>query len=167
MRTIKSANFLALQFKKVSTVDIPYSYLAKGRPFVFLDSKDRVVGGFAIIDKKPFRTIEQIPLKIYAPIKAENEITAYFIADKKYGFAVTLRLVLEVLKSKGPFVYSYDLINKSLQRYYALGDPELVYSGPVKNLPGMEGLHYENVEILTKLGIVKLFIKRTLRGILK
>lgn len=162
IRLNRSPELLSMSFFRYSGSSIPSSYLSNGRSFLFMRGSV-ILGGFAIIDNSPFRTISQIPIDISSNI-AKNEITAYFIADKKYGVIITAKLIIEVLKSKGPFVYSYDVSNIKLEKYYMVGRPYRVYSGMVNNLQGMSGIHFENVEILTKRGILRLFTNRTMKG---
>ena len=168
MKIDRSPELLSRCFQKYSGNKIPSDYLSKGRCFVFYEDHPVFVkvifGGFAIIDRPPFRTHIQIPNSNIEPNICNNEITAYFIDDFKKGIWITLRLIIEVLKSKGPFVYSYDKDNLRLEKYYSRGNPTRIYSGQVINLDGMSGLHIENVEILKKNGILTLFTKRTMKG---
>jgi hypothetical protein len=172
-----SSGFLA----KSGTL-IPWKYLQQGRCFVWYDNKGDFAGGFAIIERAHFRTILhggfaiieiahfrtilQIPHAARKKLRTHPnaEITAYFINNKSFGLRITLRLIIEVLKTDGKkFVYSYDRDNRKLGKYYAMGSPIRLYSGYVRNLEGMTGKHIENVEILTKGGILKLFMKRTIK----
>jgi hypothetical protein len=113
------------------------------------------------------RSVIQIPYcHIYFGeqwLKNTAEFTGYFITGKKYGFFFTLHLVLTILSHKADrFVYSYPVAQKGLARYYGWGSPTRLYSGPPEPLDGHTGdMKSEHVEVLTKWGIVKIFLNRT------
>lgn len=120
------------------------------------------------------RSILQIPFchQLFGDDDFENvaEFTGYFITDKTYGVLFTLHLVLTILFHKAnKFVYSYPVSQSGLGRYYGKGNPLRIYCGPPDHLEGHSGkMESENVEILTKMGIIKIFLNRTkkfIRGI--
>ncbi|MEY2986490.1 MAG: hypothetical protein RJB13_11, partial [Pseudomonadota bacterium] len=57
------SDYLILQslFENADGVRLPISYLRQGRAFLCYDSKLIPQGGFALIEKGPFRSITQIP----------------------------------------------------------------------------------------------------------
>jgi hypothetical protein len=62
------------------------------------------------------------------------------------------------------FVYSYPVSNKALGKYYGRGDPCRIYTGIPRPLEGhKEGMESEHVEVLTKFGIFKVFMHRTIK----
>jgi hypothetical protein len=103
--------------------------------------------------------------------KAKNtdfmEYTGYFIKDKSIGFLFTLFMIFTAIRKSPYFVLSFDKSSRHLFEYYNHGNPMVLYSGPVSyhiqndigELSIVEGV--EVVEVLSNVGIFKIFIWRT------
>lgn len=151
--------------------DIPVGYFNKGDCYA-LFYKEQLAAGFCLVNAPPLhlRSIIQIPDILYNWHVYEDyiydicEFTGYFIENKKLAFIFTLYLVWTVIwYNSRQFVYSYPISQRGLERYYSRGNPLRIYTGYPKTLEGMQGVEKEHVEILTKWGIVKIFLFRTLR----
>jgi hypothetical protein len=101
------------------------------------------------------------------------EYTGYFIDKKAPGFLFTLLMILVVFKSGKYFYLSFDRSNKKLAAYYSHGNPTLIYRGPVDyevvDDNGVQKITHgdEQIECLTRWGILKIFLWRTKKGIAK
>jgi len=168
--------------------DIPSTYFKKGECYALLEDEKtitsegtmnriRIVGGFCLIHDLPWklRSIKQIPEDAFLqatrdlPTLKTAEFTGYFLNDKKYGLLFTSHLVKTCLLHKASrFVYSYPTRQTGLEKYYSKGKPRRLYSGLPAKLPGhKDKMEDENVEVLTRWGIIKIFMARTIREILK
>jgi hypothetical protein len=102
-----------------------------------------------------------------------TEYTGYFIEDKKIGFIFTLIMILIAIKKGSNFLYSFDRSNIKLADYYAPGSPFIVYRGQVKydiekpNGQTQYTTGFEQIEVITQVGIIKIFVSRTIRELLK
>jgi hypothetical protein len=141
---------------------IPRQYFKIAKTYGCFDG-ETLVGGYSIMVDPPFRVLQQSGIvDIDQSILAE--ITGYFIIDKKFGFKLTMHLLLTVLKTdKILFIYSFDPSNLKLWQYYAKGHPLLLFAGYMD----CEGTPWERVEALTKVGILRVFTHRTVRHIKK
>lgn len=155
-------------FERIDGHCIPQGYLFSkdSRTFGAYDSREKLLGGFCLVkgnsghDLFNLRTVKQARLKFSKRVKL-TEITAYFMVDKKCGLKLTMRLVFEVLKNTSNFfIYSYNTSNKKLESYYETGKPFRLFSGYIyyNNCYSIE-----NVEILSKIGIIKIFLNRTMK----
>jgi len=168
--------------------DIPSTYFKKGECYALIEdekvitsegtvNKIRIVGGFCLVHDLPWklRSIKQIPEDMLhlatrdLPTLKTAEFTGYFLNDKKYGLLFTSHLVKTCLLHKASrFVYSYPISQTGLEKYYSKGKPGRLYSGQPAKLQGhKDGMEDENIEVLTRWGIIKIFLARTLRYILK
>lgn len=161
-------SIFAKTFERIDGHCIPQDYLFSkdSRTFGAYDSRGKLLGGFCLVKGDPkldsvnLRTVEQANLFCFENLML-TEITGYFIKDKRCGFKLTMKLVIETFKSASYFfIYSYNTSNKKLESYYKTGNPKRVFSGYI-----YYGNDYniENVEILSKLGIIKIFLNRTMR----
>lgn len=118
------------------------------------------------------RSIQQIPKVEYyyygnPKLKRVSEFTGYFIENRAHssirGVIFTMHLVWKVLvNSADMFVYSYPVSSFALKEYYGYGRPWRLYKGMPNPLEGHNGnMEPEYVEVLTKWGIIKIFLKRT------
>jgi hypothetical protein len=170
--TQKSSGALSCSFWFSSGYDIPWAYLQSGLCRLFY-YKNRTIGGYAIISTNKKRSIMQIPEWRTMPVanyymRRASEITAYFIDLKEHSWYLLAYYFFDIMLHKSKyFVYSYELENKKLEKLYSAGKPKRIYSGIVNNLEGMEGIHFENVEVITKLGFLRLFINRIFRRNIK
>jgi hypothetical protein len=176
LKSYKDKSSLHASFCKVTGYRIPTSYFL-GADCYGVKHGDEFVGGFVIKKDHLFnlRSFQEIPLTIVSSLpynKYRNktaDLTGYFLKDKRYGLKLTWFFVKTIVFYKSTyFVYSYDVSNTRLGKYYASGDPTLLYSG----IPALiEGYTEEqapvNVEILSKWGIVKIFLYRTRKMFLK
>jgi hypothetical protein len=131
------------------------------------------IGGYVIAPKSQSRVYRQIPKDGYgakafdALYKINDdfaELTGYFIDDKKAGFWLVTHWLWNVLRYPAKyFIYSYDMDNLNLRKYYSYGNPKLIYKGLINNITGMHGEHWERIELLSKLGFCRLYLRRILR----
>ena len=151
--------------------EVPINYLRSGNCYgLFVD--DKIVAGICSVHQHALypRSLKQIPCFSYISYKKDfilslAEITGYFIEDKAYAFRFTMHLFrIFLFHPAKNFVYSYPVDQKRLSKYYAKGKPITIYSGkPVKIEGHPDDLPPENVEILTKWGIFRIFLHRTLK----
>lgn len=155
--------------------DIPVGYFNKGDCFT-MTVRGKMVAGFCLVNEPPLnlrslRQIEDIVRRwhIYEnTITDVCEFTGYFIEDKRFAFFFTLYLVWSVLWCNAKqFVYSYPVSQKSLERYYSYGKPLRLSTGIPEHLKHLPGIEEEHVELLSKWGIVKIFLHRTRRYFLR
>lgn len=151
--------------------DVPAGYFNKGDCFG-LYVNGELVGGFCLVNLPPLhlRSITQIPDVVYNwCIYGDRlcdvcEFTGYFLDSRRHGLIFTVYLVWVILTyNASQFVYSYPASQKGLERYYSKGSPLRLYTGKPVTLEGIPGVEDEHVEVLTKWGIVKIFLHRTLR----
>jgi hypothetical protein len=151
--------------------EVPLEYFNSGDCFAMYVGK-RLIGGFCLVNTPPLhlRSILQIEdiyrnWYLYDSFLVDVcEFTGYFLEDRRWGLIFTMYLVWSVLFYKSEqFVYSYPVSQKGLERYYGYGDPVRLYTGIPSHLKDFEGIEEEHVEVLTKWGIVKIFLRRTLR----
>ena len=155
-------------FGKTIGYYIPDEYFFGQNVWGLFEYDESVVGGFALVNREQ-RVIDELP-DDFDKEKLRNtctEITGYFIKQKKGSFKLTCRLLIEVLKNdRNKFIYAYPVSNKALQKYYGYGKPKLIFSGYPKKLHGhKDDMEEQNVEILTKFGVFKIFFYRTLKQI--
>lgn len=162
-------------FYENTGIRIPYSYIvnSKNKAFILHDKKE-IFGSFVIVNQQPFRTLQQIPWfntsfnqKEISPNwnKYVSEITCYFLKKDVplfYRILFKIKFVLAVIDCDSKyFVYSYHTKDKKLEKYYDYGSPFRVYCGKTINMNDIEKYNdsWENVEILTEYGIIKIFLK--------
>lgn len=174
IKKIKScieARKYAAVFGRSIGYEIPCSYFYDENVWGLYDENDHIEGGFALINKKLPRTLKQ--LESFETMREYRgkvtEFTGYFINEKKGSFRLTLRLAYEVLKNRrNLFIYSYEDDNEKLQKYYGVGNPTLVDVCYPRRLPGhKKDMPLERIELLTKWGIMKIFLMRTVKYIIK
>lgn len=173
IKTFKDAEFFTYDFLICSGHKIPANYFLSGETYCFFNLSG-IIGGYSLIHHESKRTLLQIPADdpsikcIYDLNRRSTEITGYFILKGMPGFILTCHFFLRVFLSPHKFfIYSYDRDNKKLEKHYSYGKPFRLYSGIVKNLEGMAGLNYENVEVITRLGFIRLWINRITRKVFK
>lgn len=159
-------------FCHLTGYNIPSSYFLSADCYG-IKHKGKYVGGFIIHQDILFRlrafneipkdNLEKINIEKY--IHTTADLTGYFITSKKHGFALTCCFVLSVMTHRAKhFIYSYDTDNKRLERYYGNGKPVRLYSGIPALIEGYSSPQPPvNVEILTKFGIFRIFLNRTLK----
>ena len=153
---------------------VPFEYFMGGNCYVMLVNGE-ITAGFCLVDGFfELRSIKQIPTptKILIDFTYVNNLcdfTGYFMLNKKYSFLFTLYLTVACLfYKKSNFIYSYQISEVGLGKYYAAGCPKLVYSGLPEKLEGHhDHMEPENVEILTKFGILRIFLSRTVKFLAK
>jgi len=171
LKSDKDKSGLHASFCKITGYQIPLSYFL-GADCYGVKHGGEFVGGFVIKKDHLFnlRSFQEIPLPLLVSSLPYNEygnrtadITGYFLKDKRYGLKLTWFFVKTiVLYDSKYFVYSYDVSNTRLGNYYAAGDPTLLYSGVPARIEGYtEDQPPVNVEVLSKWGIVKIFLYRT------
>lgn len=148
--------------------NVPWEYHNQGYCYAIIE-KGRIVAGFCLIPGYiSLRAIRQLPDEVardwyvrenYKYSRSMCDLTAYFIINPKYGLTLTISLLLRCLFfPRKYYIYTYPTNDKALEKYYARGKPIRIYSGVPKKLPGhKEHMESENVEILTKWGIFRIF----------
>jgi len=150
---------------------IPVSYFMFKNVWGLFDDQGKLQGGFAIINQPAPRCLKQIPnpKTVLTHFNKLSEFTGYFIRSKKGSIRLTIRMVIETFKNpKNEFIYAYDLDDLKLRKYYGAGKPRLLYEGIPKKLPGHpENMKPERIEVLTKIGVLRIFLYRTFKILLK
>jgi hypothetical protein len=178
------------EFAKDMGYMVPASFLKTGKLWAVLNPKKEYVGGYALIQRHPVRSLEEIPngyLKIedgvctewgYAPpyfdlkkyINDIGEFTCIWCRDKLFGFPLSMHIAWKLLVTKGTkwWAYSYPISEIGLGRYYAKGNPVYLYLGPIVRLEGHpENPENESVEILSNWGVFKIVMYRNVKYLLK
>jgi hypothetical protein len=178
LKSLQDKSKLHAIFCKITGYRIPTSYFLSADCYgVKQDEDGEFVGGFVLKKGHLFdlRSFHEIPLTVVPSLpytkymNTTADLTGYFLRDKRYGLKLTWFFVKTIVFYNSKyFIYSYDVSNTGLGKYYASGDPTLLYSG----IPALiEGYTEEqapvNVEILSKWGIVKIFLHRTRKMFLK
>jgi hypothetical protein len=149
---------------------VPIDYFKSGDCYaLFVDGT--LTGGYCLVHRPLFnlRSVIQIPdyyrLVNHKMLQEAAEFTGYFINSKRYAFFFTLHLVMTIIFHEAKtFVYSYPVSNRALGKYYGRGDPCRIYTGAPRHLEGhKEVMEPEHVEVLTKFGIFKVFMHRTIK----
>lgn len=169
-------------FHKLSTknikYEIPITYYTKGTCYGFYRN-GILVGGFCLIHDFPayLRSFQQIPVDLDDELLVKSgmemlntvEFTGYFLTDKTNGLYFTYHLVKTIFNHRATrFIYSYPISQVALERYYSKGHPVRLYTGKPSYLPGhLPNMEAEHVEVLSKWGIFKIFLSRTVKYLLK
>lgn len=173
-------------FNKINGYDIPISYFTQNKACIrCLVSSEEIKGGYAIVSGQS-RSLEQVPQTFL--IKQENngylirypknkflkkekiaEFTGYFMLSNEGRFKLTCFLLFDVFTSKAKyFIYSFAVSNKKLAKYYGYGNPIFIYCGQASKLEGHPSdMESEQVEMLTKVGILKVFLARVFNKYIK
>ena len=143
-------------------VRFPLDYLRNGKVVAYYSKDGRMLGGYALISKPPFRVIESLPEEVRSRHPALQrlaktslfEITGLWLAPelqlKRASFVLWLRLYRDAIAlGKSHFVYAYSLTKPSLGRLYRVCHPEVVFRGRTRQLPGMLRAEEESVELST------------------
>lgn len=166
------------KFCKHLNYRIPIDYFKKGKTYCLFNN-NYIIGGFTIVETKPLRVFDQIPkntllrhIEFGLDTGKCAEITGYWISKKapmKGALALTIKLVSEVFLSRSKyFFYSWLSSETALGRYYGYGNPNFVWKGVPNRIEGhTNDMEEEIFEYLTKWGVAKIFIRRTLREVRK
>lgn len=175
---LKEKKALHTKFCQITGYNIPMGYFLTASCYG-LKIKGEYVGGFILkrgilrqlraYQEMPERWKAQYESKKYDFERNTVDMTGYFLTDKKYGLKFTWFLVKTIfLYPTKYFVYSYDSDNEKLKNYYSYGKPRLLYVGYPDLIEGYEKQQPPvNVEILSKWGILKIFLARTKKVIFK
>jgi hypothetical protein len=175
LKTIKDYIWFTKLFNRaIGYSNVPWEYYASGKMYAATDEKCRMIGGFVLVPGYfNLRSILQMsPERVKSfyeerPDIANNlaDLTGYFILRPNLAFKLTLWLTIICLfYHKKYFVYTYPISDTALEQYYGEGKPIRIHTGVPERLLGhSEHMESEHVEILTKLGIVKIFYYRTKR----
>jgi len=151
---------------------IPFDYFDSGECYAMFHNGEMEAGFCLIPGYYNLRSIKQLPFYVIGRISSTYlhgsvDFTGYFIKTKNRfrGLLFTLFLVKTCFFSKYKyFFYSYATSELGLERYYGSGNPVRVHTGIPEYLPGHhQEMPPEHVEVLTRWGIVKIFIYRTVR----
>jgi len=179
------------EFSKDMGYEVPASFIKTGRLWALLNPKKEYVGGYALIQKHPVRSLQEIPggyvevkngvtlkwdyqpphyFDLQANINKIGEFTCIWCKDKYFGFPLSLHICWMLLCTKGTkwWAYSYPISEIGLGKYYAKGNPVYLYRGPIVRLEGHpENPEDESVEILSNWGVIKIVMYRNVKYLLK
>lgn len=167
LTTERDYSTLQRSFEEADGIRLPVEYLKQGRAFVCFDDQLKPQGGFALIDKGPFRSLEQIPDDILKPVEtAMTEITAVCLnrsnalrRTRYWSYVVGQTLCGHSER----IVYAVDSDKTSLrEQVFNHIRVHTLYEGPVKKLEGMDEEAVEAVELTTKSHLTKGFLKLAL-----
>jgi hypothetical protein len=142
--------------KREINIEFPLQYLKQGFVRAFKNSKGKMVGGYALILKGPFRTLDSIESNktVNSLNHSETmEVTALWLdRSLRSGIASVcfwLRFSRDASTQPGKkyCVYAYDLDNEKLKRLYSLASPTVLYRGETKKLEGMKSSGKESIEV--------------------
>lgn len=142
---------------------LPLSYLKQGQVYGYFNKKGDLIGGFALINKGPFRVLDSIPdfegLKLDPHLKHTTEVTGVWLScegrDKYASLKYWLTIMTKVLTSrKKYFVYAYSSKKTHLEKIYSRANPIVLFRGETKLLPGMTSVDHESVEVVIKSRII-------------
>lgn len=164
------ADLLVLQrlFEEADGVRLPISYLQQGRAFICYDSNLTPQGGFALIERGPFRSITQIPDAGILPFDGLFcELTAVCLSrggslrrSRYWSFVVGTALSCPAQN----IVYAVDARKTALRKQiFNHIRSSTLYEGPVKKLEGMNEETVEAVEISNKYQLTRGFLKLAFR----
>jgi hypothetical protein len=131
-----------------------------------------MTAGFCLRNAPPLhlRAIVHIPDILFNWHRYEGlfddlcEVTGHFIEDTRFYFVLTLYFLWVVLFYRArQFVYSYPVSEKRIERYCSKGSPIRFHTGIPVYRQGIKGVGAEHVEMVTKMGIYKIFMYRALR----
>jgi len=185
-KTDEQFNGFAQEFAKDMGYAVPASFLKTGR----LWAKKEYVGGYALIQKHPVRSLEEIPngykevvngkvtkwgyeishFDLMNNINDIGEFTCIWLKDKLFGFPFSLHIIWRLLLTRGTkwWAYSYPISEVNLGKYYAKGNPIYLYNGPIVRLEGHpENPENESVEIISNIGVAKIVMYRNIKYLKK
>lgn len=189
-KTNEQFNGFSKEFAKDMGYEVPASFLKTGKLWAVLNPKKEYVGGYALIQKHPVRSLEQIPngygeiidgvvvnwnyeidhFDLKKHINDIGEFTCIWLKDKTFGLPLSLHIIWKLITTKGTkwWAYSYPISEAGLGNYYAKGKPVYLYKGPIVRLEGHpENPEEESVEILSNFGIVFIGVYRNIKYLLK
>lgn len=142
---------------------LPLEYLKQGKVYGYFNEHNEICGGFTIITKAPFRVLDSIPnfekFKNDPHLNKTAEITGVWLSKKDKRKFASLKfwsnLILTVMTSKKKyFVYAYSTKKTGLQNIYSRANPEVLFRGETKILPGMPSPDHESVEVIYRSRII-------------
>lgn len=161
--------------KSIGYSNVPWQYHASGKCYALIDNKE-IKAGFCLIPGYfNLRAVLQMPENKIKEFYDNNtrvahsmcDLTGYFINNLSFrqGLIFTLFLVFRCFfYCKKYFIYTYPISDVALKNYYGKGNPNRIHSGKPEYLLGHSNdMDEENIEILNKYGIVKIFYYRTKR----
>lgn len=170
LETDRDLRMLQREFKQADGINLPIEYLKQGRAFVCFNSCLEPQGGFALIERGPFRSFEQIPESGPMPVDASVlELTAVCLSPGN-----TLRrtrywsyVVGKTLSSRAAnIIYAVDSDKTNLrERVFNHIRNHVIYEGPVRQLDGMDSETVEAVELTDKATLARGFFKLALHEV--
>lgn len=163
-------------------VKYPQDYLRRSHVMAIVSENpfgeiDKILGGYIIASKPPFRVLEQLPRQV---IEANAELagrmgrclelTGLWIHPQlrcgRLRFQLWWRLFMDTLREclhgRHFLLYSYDASKKKLGEMYQFSKPSRIYEGRVF-IPGMTEANDEIVEIGSALSVVFAFVRHPVR----
>jgi hypothetical protein len=172
-----------LQFSQMTApfvgVTYPLEYLKRSKVTALVSRSangdtQKILGGYIVSMKGPFRVIEQLPPHVlaskphlHARLEKALELTGLWIHPAMScgttRFRLWWRLFMDVLKQsmmrRHYFVYSYDSNKDKLGQMYSLSKPEMIFRGQVF-IEGMTEQCEEIVEIGSIRSVLAAFVFR-------
>lgn len=164
LETEKELKLLQNSFAQADGIKLPLKYLKQGRAFVCFNSRLETQGGFALIDRGPYRCLEQIPERDNQAVEHSiTELTAVcltpgeFLRRTRYwSFVIGTTLN----SSAQNIIYAVDTDKTALrERMFNHIRRHTLYEGPVKKMEGMSSESTEAVELTTKSKLTMGFLK--------
>ncbi len=142
---------------------LPLEYLKQGKVYAYLNEHNEICGGFTIITQGPFRVLDSIPefdqFKLDPHLKKTAEVTGVWLSKnitmKFASLKFWSKLIVTVMTCrKKYFVYAYSTKKKGLGSMYSRANPEVLFRGETKVLPGMPSPDHESVEVIYRSRII-------------
>jgi hypothetical protein len=163
-------------------VRYPLDYMKRSRVVALVIENlngeiEKIVGGYIIAPKPPFRVIEQLPIQI---VQNHTDLQKYWhqcleltglwmnphIRGGRLRFRLWWNLFVDLLgfgiQGKSHIVYSYDAANKKLGDMYSLSKPCRIFEGTVF-IKGMGSVNREIVEMGSTKSILLAFVASPFR----
>lgn len=149
----------ARKVRRLIGVSLPPRYLARGS-VLGLFTRGRLVGGVALIEAPPFRSILQLPAADRQRVERRVarlagsivELNGLFLLPNVQSAEAVLTFwagLAEALRSIGAshFLFSYPSASARLRRFYSVLGAERLYHGEVQVIEGMRRADVECVEL--------------------
>lgn len=159
--------FASLTHKFLS-IQFPIEYLQQSKVTAYIDDAGRMLGGYVLVLRGPFRVVESLPDEVknadprFAPENLEEgfEVTGLWVSpalrDRKINLLFWLRMYFDMLTlGRKWLIYAYSLDKPGLGRMYSIAKPSVVFRGETKILPGMPEPDAESVEVVNIFNLAK------------
>ncbi|MGI9518330.1 MAG: hypothetical protein ACR2NP_14840 [Pirellulaceae bacterium] len=137
-------------------IRFPVSYVNRGVLYSLVDHQGVPVGGAIVVLEPPFRSLAAIP-GVRTATRADAmqagsvaEINGLWLCDRTRGLCASFNLWTQLLNklldtSCEQFLFTYDNANKQMAGLMKWAQPEVLYSGRTRQLPGMKSAAEETI----------------------